>query len=156
MRQVITRLPRSIAVALTAAAIVGSLSGCERVFVGPLAVKRDGQQLLIAVCTDVVSTRLLAESRNVEANKPWVRFVDVSETFAFSSGQIVSTGTGGDVSVSQSVQPDLSSGSDIVVTLQAKKSTGFGAAFEIRGGALSETKWLHPNGDLTTLPCPAK
>lgn len=157
MRLMTNRLPRSIAAALTGALIVVTLSGCERVFDGPAAVKRDGQHLLIAVCADVLATEIYASSRNVTTQKPWIRFIDFSEPTALSSGQIVSTGTGSDMSVSQSAQPDLSSGADLLVTVvSSRESAGFGAAFEIRGGALSETNWLHTNGDLTTTPCPEK
>ena len=136
-----------------------SLAACDSVnnFQGPVSIKRDGGDLLVAVCTDVVITDLLVDERNVQENLQWRTFWRASGRAAISEGQVLSTaGTIPEMEATILNSPRLQPGDGIGILLRSDDPEGqqnVSGSFQIGEEGLSQTQWQHPDGNLKNEPC---
>ena len=143
------RVSRAVTVVLVGAMTV-SLSGCfENFALGPVAIQRDGTDLLIAVCDDI-------ETRASGFGAPIETVLDASGSLALDSRSWISvselTGT---FTVTTQAPIPMNPGDSILVQLLPTSSAedDFTAGFTIGGDGLSETTWLRPDGRETDGPC---
>jgi hypothetical protein len=138
-----------------AALLVLLVSGCEDFALGPMAIKRDGASLLVAVCVDVDLVGVYAEEQNNSEGIRSAKFFEASGSARVTAGTIFSSDApwSGLTSTVQSA-PDLRAGSDILYQLDTPTATAESQAhFLIGSGGLSSSEWLHPDGSTTTQPC---
>ena len=85
--EVINRRSRGFALALLVLAL--ALSGCENFSQGPMAVKRDGTHLLIAMCATVTVAKIAGDYKNPTTDSGYTTFLAGSGSRTFSSGDVV-------------------------------------------------------------------
>jgi hypothetical protein len=147
---------RAVAALGLASVLVLSLTSCYENFgSGPIAVKRDGAHMLIAVCTNVVAKSAFGEFNNVRTGTRIKTFLDATGSTEFHRGDIVSSGSDWPgMTMSTVLDPDLTAGGSLSVSLTpADRLQQFGAEFEFGDGGLSSKVWLHPGGTTTAQPC---
>jgi len=140
--------------------VVLCLAGCETTIGqdGPMALKRQGSSLNIAVCKSVSVTSLSMSSRQPAQNQKWQPFWNGAGKGSITKGDILSTAATssvfleGETKVSPPVGPSTEYD---VLLLGSHESDSLRATFSTGPQGLSESSWLHPDGTYTEEPCPA-
>lgn len=130
--------------------VVAGLSGCESFGNGPANLSRNGEELHIAVCTEVNVSEVSGSAR---AGSRRIPFVDLHGIATLEPGAILKPG--GDVAgLSGSFESvDLDS-VDTVTLLFSGEKDSFNAVFvDLKSGSIPEGEWLHPDGTVTAEPC---
>lgn len=136
---------------VSAILIILALAGCDNnFFKDPIAIQRDGDHLLIAVCTDVDAESIHAEVRHLSESNSWSVFIDSTTQMSMPSGSIISTA---DFSAAEAHPPSFQPNTQIFVSIDSVEDGGSQAADFTLGEDLSETHWLQPSGDETVEPC---
>jgi hypothetical protein len=153
--EVIKRLSRVFAVALLATVVALALAGCENFSQGPMAVKRDGSHLLIAVCANVTVTKISGDYKNPYTDSAYTTFVEGSGSRSFKAGEVISTGERwSGMKLSTLNDPDVTAGNNLEVVLSTvPEADGFASAFKLTGSGLSDKTWQHPDGTTSVEPC---
>jgi hypothetical protein len=152
----VMRIRRAFAAGVMAIVAALTLSSCENnLAMGPLAVKRSGSHMLIAVCTDLEVAQVLASYKtSIWSNKsPY--FLKGTGSSSLHFGDILSTaGSWGDLTLTTQRDPVMDGGASLEIQMTAPKYVKqVSAAFKFTGDGLSRTRWLHPDGTLTKKPC---
>ena len=140
---------------LTAAvALTLMLAGCdEHLAEGPVAIRKDGEALLVAVCAAIAPDFISMEER--APDDVWVRFWETSSELQLDEGSILSTddravGIAGDVTNS----PHLLPRSDVSILIkETDRKSSIHGVFLLGDAGLSESQWLQTDGSLTSEPC---
>lgn len=121
----------------------------------PPTISREGESLVIAVCTDSVVTDVRIEARGFPVN--WKELyiatgrtdVHVGDTFATDSSLPGLTAT-------VSVAPDFDQMTEYMVVLTDSYSDSLvsKAGFSVPGTGIPVGEWLHWDGSVTKDPCP--
>ncbi len=119
---------------------------------GPVAVKRIGNELLIAVCTPIELRGIEADVRDDES--PWSTFWVADASVSLQRGDVISatqfTTQSGDPS---GAQLDGRSDLDLSILLRGvDKNENLLGVFLVEP-ELSEDAWLHADGTRTEQPC---
>jgi hypothetical protein len=136
--------------------IASSLSACDNNLArGPLALKRDGSHLLIAVCTDIRPVTIYGDFKNESQGRGLKEYLDGKGTIDFHRGDVVSTAEDWPgMAFSVRRDPDMTAGASISVSFTPVDRMGqFTATFGVHDRTLSSTRWLHPDGTTTKAPC---
>jgi hypothetical protein len=147
---------RRAAAVVLAAVVAVSLSGCfENFSRGPMAVKRDGAHMLVAICKDVSVVKVDGDFRGPGTHSKFVTFLRGAGSTDFSRGDTFSTGVAlPSMNLSVFTDPDLGPGNELEITITGgSKEEGFSGAFQFKGSGLSSTSWQHPDGSTTSSPC---
>ena len=146
---------RRIAALAVVIVLAISLAGCENFSQGPIAVRRDGSHLLIAVCADITAVRVYADFDDPKSGIKSMTFMEGVGSERFAVGDVVSTGHRW-VSMPMSTlrDPSMRAGDslEIVLTTQPQQD-GVAGAFNFVGHGLSDKSWQHPDGTTTAAPC---
>jgi hypothetical protein len=146
------------AAAITAAILLlGSITGCALVMensAGPLAIRRDGDLIQIAVCKSINAAGLKATER-ADAPSDWMPFWEFSRDISVAKGDILSQANSTELGVDQGSPPALDIGEQmLVIVLDATgdNANPIAADFEL-DSPLRDDVWLHPDGTVTEAPC---
>jgi hypothetical protein len=148
---------RVVAGVLVVSALV-TLTACENFAQGPISVKRSGQHLQIALCDGVNVTGVVGEYRDPGGGTAYSTFLDVAGGGQVPSGAIWSTNSKwSGFTIKRSVDPKMGAGvqMDVLVHTSPQSDNVWGG-FTFGSNGLSSSKWLHPDGTESTLPCPVK
>lgn len=152
------RANRFASTALMVVASLTLLSACEgNVFLGPIAIKRDGVKLLVAVCSAVSVSEVTGDQRYAGMFEHWQSFWTANGKVDVASGDILSTGStieGLNSTLAKSPRMDAGDAIDIGISSSDQgNSTYLHAVFQIRDAKLSQSVWLHPDGTTTKEAC---
>ena len=160
-------MTRHLAMLVLGALLVFVLGGCvliESSESGPVAIRRDGEAILIAPCTELfVSIGWVtinpADGNGGEAGRS--REIREFRDFAIAADTVLST----DPTVTPPApgentgEPNLKPEEYVQVILTDRRSTperGVVALFRIPKDGLSDALWQHRDGSLTEEPCPGE
>ena len=144
-----------VAVAVALIGVVG-LSACDNnLYLSPVAVQRDGTDLLIAFCDETVEVKQIFASSSNRNKGVERRFWDAAGLTTLTSGQIVAVSEGVEGLVQQvSRDPYLAAGTTLTVVANGTDPrTGYSAELSLGDTMLSEDEWLHTDGSVSELPC---
>jgi hypothetical protein len=147
---------RVVAAAMVAIFASVALSSCDNnLAMGPLAVKRSGSHMLIAVCADMEVSRVMAGYKTSIWSNKSPDFLEGTGSSSLHFGDILSTGDSWDnLKLRTQKDPDMGGGASIDILLIGPKHVDqISAAFKFNGDGLSRTRWLHPDGTSTKRPC---
>lgn len=130
-----------------------SLTGCESYSLGPVAIARSGDDLLVTLCADMSITSVAGETRSGDAYLDFVSLVgpyEASSGTTFHSGEVPvgMTGYFNDV--------DFSRTSSILVFFAGPELEVVGGFNDLRELANEQSSWLQTDGTVTSEPCPEK
>jgi hypothetical protein len=149
--------PRAIALLAVAALLSVALSGCENFGqFAPLAASRDGDTLLIAVCTDIDVTELLVEQRDTARGNEWSDLWKGDGLASIHSGDVIRMpGDVAGLSPSSSRTPTYADSVELSLLLVAsdENKTLLGGFEHL--GQLKAGQWITPRGDKRASPCAA-
>jgi len=139
------------------AAMVLALTACDRnMSQGPLSLKREGEDLVVAVCEDVEAKSVLVETWASGNGTPTSTVLDASGEATLLSGSAFSTraSVAGLVVVDQNA-PAMNPGDNFAVQILSTKAGArdINATFTVGDDGLSEDLWLHPDGRETVDAC---
>ena len=134
------------------------LTSCDNnAFWGPIAIKRDGSQLLVVFCSEVSAEKAYASAKNVQTAEPWSHFWEARGSTTIAKGYVLTLGA--DVpglTTTESAEYSLKPGETFDISFG--KADGTGVVSGIFGGGqnqvFSEVRWLHSDGKETDSPCP--
>jgi hypothetical protein len=147
---------RIVAAAMVAIRAAVTLSSCDNnLAMGPLAVKRSGSHLLIAVCADMEVAQVMAGYKTSIWSNKSPDFLEGTGSSSLHFGDILSTGNSWDnLNLRTQKDPDMGGGASIdILLISPKHAEQISAAFKFTGDGLSRTRWLHPDGRSTKKPC---
>jgi hypothetical protein len=142
-------------VSVAFAIVLVGLTGCDSdVFSGPIAVSRDGEHLLIAICRDISVDGFYMSQRNNSDGMPWERFWTAQGSAAFEAGEVISTGgSPPGIQSDELSDPNMNAGTEYAITFVATEpGTNASADLSVRHD-LDEDRWLHPDGSVTPEAC---
>ena len=132
-----------------------SLSGCEDPGqFAPLAVSRDGDTLLIAVCADIDVTEFTVEQRDTARGNEWVDLWEGKGSATIHSGDVIRMpGYVTGLSPSSSRAPTYGDSVELSLLLVASDEnrtleSGFQSLGQLKAG-----EWITPRGAKRTTPC---
>ena len=126
----------------------------------PAAVRSEGNDLAIVVCSDIAVGHLLVESRNLSRGQDWQVLWKVDSSFSARSGETLTPSkaplekTNGEFRTGTAVEPG-----DTVRVLIAESGPENGGAVIVRETflvgeeGLSELDWLRSDHTTSTDPC---
>jgi hypothetical protein len=149
---------RTIQIAAIAIVMLISFSGCEgKMFLGPLAIKRDGGRLLVAVCSSVTAVEITGDERHAGMFEHWQSFWTATGHISVVRGDIFATATpiaGLNATLAKSPRMGPGDAIDIAVRPSSEADSRYlHAVFQLNSSKLSESVWLHPDGKTTESPC---
>lgn len=149
------RLIKVLAIAIL---LAGTLSSCLSINPpmgpGPLALRADGDSVVVATCRAIRLETLTGQFRSEATDREWVRFWEAAGDLELSAGDTFDPETAGLVFTMQEAPP-LTPGTE--VTILAKGSSAAAAilgSFNIPPSGLDDSKWLHADGTETEAACP--
>ena len=121
----------------------------------PTAISRNGDSLLIAVCTDAHVTDVRVEARGFQVS--WEEVFIATGDAELKEGDVFSTdGSIPGLAAGVAVSPDFNKLNHFMVGLSSSysKSPLSAASFDVPESGMPEGKWLHWDGKITEEPCP--
>jgi len=148
---------------LIGAAVTGALTACFPVTVpmgqGPMSLQRDGTSIRIAVCEDMNLTSLKGLERQLESPSEWSVFLEAEGALSLTAGDVITiTSVQEHLEVGVAREPQIQAARDIEILLQGAAEDGSEnrlGVFRLPASGLSETAWLHANGEEAAGPCDA-
>jgi len=147
---------RLIAIAAVGATVSLILSACDNPgSFAPIAISRQGNTLLIAVCTRIQVKHFSVEERDVSAGVGWHDIFDAKGDVPIESGDIIRIPGGiQGLNVSKSTEPSFSPTAAIGLLFEGVASQDtFSTGYDSLAG-LESNKWTTPNGSTRHSPCP--
>lgn len=123
--------------------------------INPATISREGDSLLIAVCTDVRFTDVRIEARGFPAN--WKEVFVATGDAELKAGDIFSPEDSiPGLITSIAGSPDFNVVNQLIVVLSDShtKSPVSSTSFSTPEGGVPVGKWLHWGGEITEKPCP--
>jgi RHS repeat-associated protein len=154
LRMEVTRRSIPVAIAL-AICMTLALAGCENFARGPLAVKRSGSHLLIAICTSVEATSVFGEYRQPATSSKYTSFLDGKGRLNLQRGQTISTNLPlAGFKMRSEDDPEMGPGVEMDINVgTSPASDGVSGGFTFGTKGLTSSKWLHPDGSETVSSC---
>lgn len=145
-------MSRHVVIGIVAICLALFLTGCERHGLGPAALSRDGDDLLMVVCIDSRVDGIRAESR-ASPSDDWAPFIDATGTLDIAKGTIFNLSHPIDGLSGNSSAPSLD---DVgAMTIAFGGDDGFLAAFDGASDLdIPIDEWLQTSGQRTAVPCP--
>ena len=141
--------------ALLACVVVVALTACDpNMSQGPAAIRRDGAELVIAICADIGAEELYLDTWAAGNGTPTITVIEATGLAVFPKGSEITTGgsMGGLVAEAQ-VAPPMYPGDNVHLQILSTGSEDINAAFVLGEAGLSEAKWLHSDGRESAEPC---
>jgi hypothetical protein len=135
------------------------LTGCDSQnnSQGPVAIKRDGMNLVMAVCADIRVTRVLVYERDGSVLPRWVDVFRLSGSATLAKGQELIVGQAVIGMTTELFDaPQLQGGSQISIAITSANGDdvpNIVGSFQLGGDGLAEGGWQHPDGSVTSQPC---
>jgi hypothetical protein len=128
------------------------LSGCESLGRGPTAISRDGEDVLIALCTELDSPRL---SAGVETSDGWSTFLDANTAATLPGDTVLRSGPLPEGFAGTFSRFDFNNVRGLVITFEGSgKDQSVMSAFDGSPDVqIPATGWLHTDGRVTTVAC---
>lgn len=143
-----------IAVLVTATSL--GLTACDQnMSQGPVALQRDGNDLAVAICADIDAKSMLIESWASGNGTPTETVLDAAGVATIRSGDVFLTGESVEgLTTFNWTQPATEPGRNFAIQILPRSSNAddINATFTIGKDGLSESVWLHPDGQETTNP----
>jgi len=142
-------------------AIVCLATGCSLIVArdrAPLAIRSDGENLVVAVCGTIEAVHLTMEERNLSEGRSWQIFWE-RDAFTVTPDQPLSTAEGGFPGAGDIVKdpPALSPGDNIRITITGPGPEGgvvaARAVFYVPDAGLTESGWQVESGKVVQDPC---
>ncbi len=133
------------------------LSACDPdMSQGPVALRRDGGDLSVAVCEDIEAKSVLIETWARGNGTPSETVLDATGAANIRAGSVFTTGIPieGLTVIDQNL-PTIEPGDNFAVQIISTGShtDDVNATFTAGQNGLSESLWLHPDGRETAEPC---
>jgi len=137
-------------------AVISGLTACDQnMSQGPVAIKRDGSELYVAVCENIEAKSVLVET--------WARGNGTPTTTVLDATGVADLQNGSVFPVSESVEgltaldrnpPAIRAGDNFAIPILSNGSQGddINATFTVGDSGLSESLWLQPDGRETAEP----
>lgn len=152
---------RWVAVAVVFA--LGCLYGCSeltQVTTGrPLAIQRDGVDLIVVMCDDVEVSGVTMQEREYPGS--WTTFWEFEKMLTLRSGERLALSQADAIGVEPGHEPDMTANHELGIYFHVDQPGGdlqdeLGATFLIGEHGLSETVWLRDDGSETSSACPPR
>jgi len=141
---------------VAALVLVGLLAGCDsNTTTTDAAIRRDGTDLQVAICRDMIVNQIRASYKGPERGEEWTSFWKVKGSYGFKSGDRISSdaalaGMEGGLWGS----PPQKSGGRISISFWGdSQENTIDGIFRVPADGLSEDGWLRTNGSVTDAPC---
>lgn len=146
-------LRRAVLLGVTLGSLI-VLFGCsvlmENPASGAIAVSRDRDQLLVVVCTSFRAAEVRMSERAQTGD--WSYFWKFARDIDLVAGDELSPSRAGELGVVPARVPKLEPHDDIRIVV-ANGADSVTAQFSVPDSGLSEEQWLHPNGEMSAIPC---
>ena len=145
------------ALALVGVLTLLGLSACDQnMSQGPVALKRTGEELVVAVCEDIGAKSVLIETWAGGNGTPTATVLDAAGAITFQTGSVFSTRASLEgLTVIDRNPPAMDPRDNFAVQILSTSSSAddINATFTVGENGLSESLWLHPDGRETAEPC---
>lgn len=137
-----------------------AVSGCDsNFFQDPIAVRADGTDLLVTVCTSIDAGKVLMEEVDPSRGGEWEAFWKVEQRVQLQKGTSATSADGfaGFGQAALITAPALRPGSELSIAfLPSSETSGNStvALFTVPEAGIPSDGWLQAGGRITTAACP--